>query len=116
MWFGGRGSPRVSAKSGGSISTNGQTYERVPTNTGKEGASTVAEFGIDAALRKEMEAREKLQEAQYFLNKIKRLEDKARVRASEDEFRKRNLSLRANLSAFILAWESIPDILLYDFA
>jgi len=88
----------------------------VPTNTGKEGASTVAEFGIDAALRKEMEAREKLQEAQYFLNKIKRLEDKARVRASEDEFRKRNLSLRANLSAFILAWESIPDILLYDFA
>jgi len=63
-----------------------------------------------------MEATEKLQEALYFLKKIEVLEGKARVRASEDEFERRNRRLRANLSAFILAWESIPEILHYDFA
>ena len=89
----------------------------MPTNTGKEGAPTVAGFGIDMVLRKEMEAREKLQEALYFLEQIKKLEDEGRSHTfSEDEFRKRNLALRANLSAFILAWHSIPEIMLYDLA
>lgn len=89
----------------------------MPTSTDKEGAPTVAEFGIDMILRKEMEAREKLQEALYFLEQIKKLEHEGRSRTfSEDEFRKRNLVLRANLSAFILAWHSIPEIMLYDFA
>jgi hypothetical protein len=74
-------------------------------------------FGIDMILRKEMEAREKLGEALYFLEQIKKLEDQGRSHTfSEDEFRKRNLALRANLSAFILAWHSIPEIMLYDFA
>jgi hypothetical protein len=74
-------------------------------------------FGIDMILRKEMEAREKLREALYFLEQIKKLEDQGRSHTfSEDEFRKRNLALRANLSAFILAWHSIPEIMLYDFA
>jgi hypothetical protein len=89
----------------------------VPTNTGKEGAPTVTGFGIDMILRKEMEAREKLREALYFLEQIKKLEDEGRSHTfSEDEFRKRNLVLRANLSAFVLAWHSIPEIMLYDFA
>lgn len=74
-------------------------------------------FGIDMILRKEMEAREKLREALYFLEQIKKLEDQGRSHTfSEDEFRKRNLALRANLSAFILAWHSIPEIMLYDLA
>lgn len=63
-----------------------------------------------------MEATDKLQEASYLLKKIKKMEDEAKVTASEDRFKKRRLALRANLSAFILAWQSIPEILLYDFA
>lgn len=51
------------------------------------------------------------------LQQIKKLEDETRVRTfSEGEFRERNLVLGANISAFILAWHSIPEIMLYDFA
>jgi len=50
-----------------------------------------------------MEAREKLQEARYFLGELKRFADK------EDFF-------NYSLSAFLGAWTSVLDITLYDFA
>lgn len=50
-----------------------------------------------------MEAKNKLSETRYFLNRIKRLKNKP------DEF-------MHNLSAFLSAWRSVLDVLLYDYA
>jgi len=55
-------------------------------------------------LKAEMEAREKLQEAGYFLFQLKQFADK------EIDF------FNYSLSAFLGAWTSVPDIMLYDFA
>jgi hypothetical protein len=50
-----------------------------------------------------LEAEHKLSEARYFLDKMKTL------KSEPEEF-------MHNLSAFLSAWRSLPDILLYDYA
>jgi hypothetical protein len=77
----------------------------VRTNTDKGEVPTVAKFGLDTILVKTIDARKRLQEARYFLNKMKDLE----TQGLTDEF-------IYHLDGFLVAWHSIiDDTILYDY-
>lgn len=61
------------------------------------------EVGNSASDRPNMDTRSKLKEARYFLGIL------AQVQDEPDKF-------RFNLSAFLTAWRSVLDVMLYDFA
>jgi hypothetical protein len=85
---------------------NGETYERAPANTNKEEASTATKYGIDEILVEEIDARKKLQEAAYFLGKMKDFE----TQGLANEF-------IYHFDGFLAAWYSIiDDTILYDYA